>query len=65
MSKKNKVLLVVEDDPGLQKQLKWSFEGYEVVIAGDREEAICRSLQPHVCGPAYGVHRSRDRGERE
>ena len=35
-----KLLLIVEDDPGLQKQLKWSFERYEVVIAGDRNEAI-------------------------
>ena len=30
------ILLVVEDDPGLQKQMKWSFDGLEVVIAGDR-----------------------------
>ena len=35
-----KPLLVVEDNPGLQKQLKWSFEGYEVNIAGDRASAI-------------------------
>jgi len=33
-------LLVVEDDPGLQSQLRWCFDGYEVVVAGDREEAI-------------------------
>ncbi len=35
-----KSLLIVEDDEGLQSQLKWSFEGYEVHIAGDRHEAI-------------------------
>ena len=35
-----KPLLVVEDNPGLQKQLKWSFEGYEVFIAGDRVSAL-------------------------
>ena len=35
-----KPLLVVEDNPGLQKQLKWAFEGYEVHIAGDRASAI-------------------------
>ncbi len=35
-----KILLIVEDDPGLQKQLKWSFENYTVVIAGNRAEAI-------------------------
>ncbi|MCP5152378.1 MAG: PEP-CTERM-box response regulator transcription factor [Ectothiorhodospiraceae bacterium] len=36
----NKTLLVVEDDPGLQSQLRWCFEGYEVVVAGDREGAM-------------------------
>ena len=34
------VLLVVEDDEGLQRQLKWAYEGYRVVCAGDRESAI-------------------------
>ncbi len=35
------VLLVVEDDPGLQSQLKWSFaEKYKVVTASDRESAL-------------------------
>ncbi len=33
-------LIVVEDDPGLQSQLKWCFDGYEVLLAGDRESAI-------------------------
>jgi two-component system NtrC family response regulator len=47
MADKNlKPLLVVEDNPGLQKQLKWSFEGYEVNIAGDRASAI-EQLQKH------------------
>jgi len=36
----NKKILVVEDDPGLQKQMKWSFEDFEVFIAGDRKEAL-------------------------
>ena len=35
-----KPLLVVEDNPGIQKQLKWSFEGYKVLLAGDRVTAI-------------------------
>ncbi len=35
-----KKILVVEDDPGLQSQMRWCFEGYEVLIAGDRLEAI-------------------------
>ena len=34
------VLLVVEDDTGLQRQLRWAYEDYEVLIAGDRESAI-------------------------
>ncbi|MCP9223370.1 PEP-CTERM-box response regulator transcription factor [Erythrobacter sp. LQ02-29] len=47
MSKDEKpVLLVIEDDPGLQAQLKWAFEGFEVVLAGDRESAIA-ALRVH------------------
>jgi len=38
-------LLVVEDDPGLQTQLRWCFEGYDVVIAGDRRNAIAEVQQ--------------------
>jgi two-component system NtrC family response regulator len=34
------VLLVVEDDEGLQRQLKWAYEGYRVVAATDRAQAI-------------------------
>ncbi|MEJ7933585.1 PEP-CTERM-box response regulator transcription factor [Sphingobium sp. AN558] len=33
-------LLIVEDDPGLQRQLRWAYEDYQLFIAGDREEAI-------------------------
>lgn len=33
-------LLIVEDNPGLQKQLKWSFDGYQVHLASDRTSAI-------------------------
>ena len=44
------VLLVVEDDEGLQRQLKWAYEGYEVVCAGDRQSAIdaLRAHEPAV-----------------
>jgi two-component system NtrC family response regulator len=31
---------IVEDDPGLLSQLKWCFEGYDVVTAEDRSAAI-------------------------
>jgi two-component system, NtrC family, response regulator len=33
-------LLIVEDDRGLQKQLKWCFDGYDVLIAEDRDSAL-------------------------
>ena len=33
-------LLVIEDDEGLQRQLKWAYDGYHVVCAGNRVEAI-------------------------
>ena len=35
-----KSLLVVEDDPGLQIQLKWSLDNFDVSIAGNRTEAV-------------------------
>src|SRR5947209_8625374 len=41
-----KVLLVVEDDEGLQRQLKWAYDGYQVVCAGDRRQAI-EALRAH------------------
>ncbi|QMW22875.1 PEP-CTERM-box response regulator transcription factor [Sandaracinobacteroides saxicola] len=40
MSESKPILLVVEDDPGLQRQLRWAYEAYEVVVAGDRESAL-------------------------
>jgi two-component system NtrC family response regulator len=43
-------LLVVEDDPGLQAQLKWAYEDYRVLIAGDHDAAIelLRAEEPAV-----------------
>jgi two-component system, NtrC family, response regulator len=43
-------LLVVEDDEGLQAQLKWAYEDFDVVIAGDRDSALAalRSDEPAV-----------------
>ncbi len=45
-----KTLLIVEDDLGLQSQLRWHFDQYEVVIAEDREAAIeeLRRHEPEV-----------------
>ncbi len=50
MKENKKYLLVVEDDKGLQSQLRWAFENFEVVISGDREDAIAqlRRVQPGV-----------------
>ncbi|MFP4648764.1 MAG: PEP-CTERM-box response regulator transcription factor [Halorhodospira sp.] len=36
-------LLIVEDDEGLQEQLRWCFEGYEIVPAFDREQAVAKA----------------------
>ena len=43
-------LLVIEDDPGIQKQLKWTFADNEVVIADDRTSGIAalRRHEPKV-----------------
>ncbi|NBC32148.1 MAG: PEP-CTERM-box response regulator transcription factor [Alphaproteobacteria bacterium] len=46
MTQTDRTLLVVEDDPGLQRQLKWSFDGYSVVTASDRDSALS-SLRRH------------------
>ncbi|MEG2964424.1 MAG: response regulator, partial [Janthinobacterium sp.] len=50
-------LLVIEDDPGLQKQLHWSFDGYEVLLAGERETALAlvRRHQPSVVTMDLGL----------
>ncbi len=40
MSLTTKGLLIVEDDPGLQSQLKWSFEEFKPFLAGNRPEAV-------------------------
>jgi two-component system NtrC family response regulator len=37
---KTRALLIVEDDPALQKQIKWSLDQFESVTAGDREQAL-------------------------
>jgi len=43
-------LLIVEDDPGLRSQLRWSFDQYKVETAEDREAAIAvmRKHEPAV-----------------
>ena len=39
-SEKTRSLLIVEDDPALQKQIKWSLDQFEPVTADDRETAL-------------------------
>ena len=50
MAETKQKLLIVEDDPGLQSQLKWSFEDFDVEVAEDRESALAhlRRLEPPV-----------------
>ena len=42
----NKKILVIEDDPGLRSQIKWCFEGFEVLQAEDMETAV-KQLDEH------------------
>ena len=43
-------LLIVEDDQGLQRQLRWAYDDYEVIVASDRQAAIdaLRAAEPAV-----------------
>ena len=50
-SEKLRPLLIVEDDPALQKQIRWAFDQYEALTADDRESALAlirRHLPPVV-----------------
>ena len=50
MTDARRPLLIVEDDPALQVQMKWAFDAYEVALASNREEAIAelRRIEPAV-----------------
>jgi two-component system NtrC family response regulator len=54
---KRKPLLIVEDDPALQKQMRWAFDKYETVVAGDRESAVAqlRRHEPAVITMDLGL----------
>ena len=67
MTERRRPLLIVEDDPALQKQMRWSFDQYEVVLANDRESAMAQlrrhepavatidlGLPPHPDDPTEG-----------
>ncbi len=47
MAEKAPALLVVEDDPGIQSQLRWGLDEFNVVVAGDREQALAE-LRRHA-----------------
>jgi len=57
LSEAKKRLLVIEDDPGLQNQLRWCFDGFEVSVAGDRESALAnlRRYEPQVVTADLGL----------
>lgn len=50
MSAETRRLLIVEDDLGLQRQLRWAYEGYAITAVGDRAAALAalRAEEPQV-----------------
>jgi len=50
MTQKSRKLMIVDDDPGIQRQLKWAFDDYDVYMADNREKAIsvARKEAPQV-----------------
>jgi two-component system NtrC family response regulator len=57
MSLSRKPLLIVEDDPALQKQMQWAFSEYETIVASNREEALAqvRRFEPAVVTMDLGL----------
>ncbi|MCC6196834.1 MAG: PEP-CTERM-box response regulator transcription factor [Burkholderiales bacterium] len=57
MTDARRPLLIVEDDPALQKQMQWAFDKYETVVAADRESAIAqvRRFEPDVVTMDLGL----------
>lgn len=66
--RKRKPLLIVEDDPALQKQMRWAFDRSETVVAGDADSALAQlrrhepavvtmdlGLPPHPDDPTEGL----------
>ncbi len=64
----NRRLLIVDDDEGLQLQLRWAFDDFEVTVASDRESALNAldkarppvvlldlGLPPDANGPSEGL----------
>jgi two-component system NtrC family response regulator len=57
VSQSKKHLLIIEDDPGLQKQLRWSLDDYDVLVASDRDAALAmvRRHEPAVITMDLGL----------
>ncbi len=57
-----KRLLIIEDDLGLQKQLRWTFDQYTVSVASDRETALAmvRRHEPAVITMDLGLPPDQD-----
>jgi len=57
MSEPRRPLLIIEDDPALQKQMCWAFDQYETIVAGDRESALVqvRRHEPAVVTMDLGL----------
>jgi two-component system NtrC family response regulator len=57
VSQSKKHLLIIEDDPGLQKQLRWSLDDFDVLVASDREAALAmvRRHEPAVITMDLGL----------
>ena len=62
MTDARKPLLIVEDDPALQTQMRWAFDQYETVVANDRESALAqlRRYEPAVVTMDLGLPPSPD-----
>src|SRR5947199_8224080 len=57
MSETRRHLLIVEDDPALQKQMCWAFDQYETIVASNRESAVAsvRRHEPAVITMDLGL----------
>lgn len=57
MAEKRRALMIVEDDPALQMQMRWAFDQYDAVLAADRESAIAqfRRHEPAVVTMDLGL----------
>ena len=57
MTDTRKPLLIVEDDPALQKQMVWAFDKYETIVASDHATAIAqvRRFEPAVVTMDLGL----------